>query len=56
MLERRPALAEELSAIVASRLQRNAALSEPSPTSGSTEAERPLASRILDHMRAFFRL
>ena len=54
MLERRPALAEELSTIVASRLQRNAALSEPSPVGTPAEAERPLAGRILASMRSFF--
>lgn len=56
VLERRPALAEELSAIVAQRLQRNAALSEPSPVSTPAEIERPLAGRILDRMRTFFRI
>lgn len=56
VLERRPALAEELSAIVANRLQRNATLAEPGPAGPPTEPERPLASRILDRMRAFFRI
>jgi small-conductance mechanosensitive channel/CRP-like cAMP-binding protein len=54
VLERRPALAEELSSIVAGRLQRNAALNEPGPAGTPAEAERPLAGRILDRMRTFF--
>lgn len=56
VVERRPALAEELAGIAAGRMQRNAALGEPGPAGTPAEAERPLATRILDGMRAFFRI
>lgn len=56
VLQRRPALAEELSVIVAGRLSRNAALAQVEPGETPQEAERPLANRILGRMRGFFRL
>ncbi len=56
VLKRRPALAEELSVIVAGRLSRNAALAKVEPGETPQETERPLANRILGRMKGFFRL
>jgi len=56
VLQRRPALAEDLSAIVAGRLRRNAALAQVVPGETPQETERPLANRILGRMKGFFRL
>lgn len=56
VLQRRPDLAEELAAIVADRLGRNAVVAQVDPGETQQEIERPLANRILGRMRGFFRL